>query len=314
MDIKNILVVSPMYNEIEKLINGKNVPTGKQFRYMPSENVTPEDYQWADAFVSFKRPANFSFENIKWVHSFGAGVDKLLKGGTWKKDVVLTRTICSFGEKISEYSLSYILRDLQNHDTYWSLKENKEWNEIPPTPINEKKVVVFGTGVIGQEVARTLSFFGVKIFGVSLSGKQKDYFQEVFSSESQAFQAILPKVDYLINTMPLTEKTTNLFDEALFNQLENAFFINVGRGESVDNEALLKALSNGKVRKAVLDVFPEEPLPVTDPFWEHPNVVVTPHISALTTAEEGVDCFLDTLYKMEENKELPNVVDLSKGF
>ncbi|MDQ0256799.1 phosphoglycerate dehydrogenase-like enzyme [Evansella vedderi] len=314
MEIKHILIVSPMHKEIEALLKTKNVPMDKEFRFHTEETVTEQDYDWADTFVSFKRPANFRFGNIKWVHSFGAGVDKIMKNIQWKEDVLLTRTICSFGEKISEYALSHLLRDLQNHDKYTDMQENKIWKEVAPIPMKEKKVVVFGTGVIGQEVARSLSFFGVNVYGVSLSGKQKEYFKEVYSSEGEGYYQAISAADYVINTMPLTKITEGIFNRAFFNALENAFFINVGRGESVDNGALLEALDKGRVRKAVLDVFPEEPLPKEDVFWTHPKVMVTPHISALTTAEDGLDCFLDTLTNIENDNEIPNLVDLKKGF
>ncbi|UCZ55232.1 D-2-hydroxyacid dehydrogenase [Bacillus shivajii] len=313
MKINKILFASPMYREIEEMFKKQDVDQTKQFRFRHPEEVSEEDYLWADAFVAFKRPDNFTFGNIKWVHSFGAGVDKILKDVEWKDDVVLTRTVCSFGQKISEYCLSYILRDLQNHDRYEDLQKQKEWRAEAPSPLYERQVTVYGTGVIGQEVAKTLSSFGMKVYGVSLSGKQKKHFKDVFSSENGSHD-VLAEADYVINTMPLTEKTRGMFDKALFNQSSNAVFINVGRGESVDNRALLEALDDGKVRKAILDVFQEEPLPENDPFWTHPNVVVTPHISAVTTPEEGVDCFIDTLHKIENNLLLSNQVDLNKGF
>ncbi|PYZ95003.1 dihydrofolate reductase [Salipaludibacillus keqinensis] len=313
MDIKNILFVSPMYKDIQSILNDKRVNEEKQFRFRSEEDVVEEDYLWADGFVSFKRPDNFSFANMKWVHSFGAGVDKILQGEPWKEDVVLTRTISSFGQKISEYCLSYILGDVQKHDTYEELKNEKDWNPLVPIPLHEKQAVIYGTGVIGQEVAKTLSYFGVKVYGVSLSGNKKDHFQDVFSSESD-YTHILAKTEYVINTMPLTEKTKEMFHSTLFSHMNEAMFINVGRGESVSNQDLLEALTKKNVRFAVLDVFHEEPLPKEDPFWAHPQVTVTPHISAVTTPNEGVDCFLETLDRLEKDQPLLNEVDLSKGF
>ncbi|WP_096438775.1 D-2-hydroxyacid dehydrogenase [Alteribacter populi] len=313
MEISNILFASPMYKEIETILKNKDVNQSKQFRFLSEEDVTEEDYGWADAFVAFKRPDNFTFGNIKWVHSLGAGVDKILKDIDWKDDVVLTRMVSSFGQKISEYCISYILRDSQHHDQYEDWQSKKEWNQLAPTPLHEKQVVVYGTGVIGQEVAKTLAYFGVKVFGVSLSGNSKEPFTDVFSSEDEGHHA-LSEADYVINTIPLTEKTRKMFDESLFNKCENVVFINVGRGESVDNQVLMEALHKGNVRKAILDVFQDEPLPENDPFWTHPNVVVTPHISAVTTPEEGVDCFLETLDHIENNNPVPNLVDLKKGF
>lgn len=119
---------------------------------------------------------------------------------------------------------------------------------------------------------------------------------------------------YIINTLPLTEKTERLFDDNIFRQLSNVGFINVGRGASLDEKALLHALNNNHVKFAVLDVFAQEPLPEENQLWSHPNVCLTPHISAVTTPNEGVNCFIETLKNIEENKPLHNKVDINKGF
>jgi len=112
----------------------------------------------------------------------------------------------------------------------------------------------------------------------------------------------------------LTEKTELLFNKDFFCHVKGAGFINVGRGASVDERALLAALEEYKVRYAVLDVFTEEPLPEEHPFWKHPNVKITPHISAVTTPEEGVECFLETLKNIEENNPLRNKVDIQRQY
>ncbi len=312
--INHILFVSPMYRDIKSILENKGFDDRKEVRYRSEQGVTTEDYRWADSLVTFNRPENFQFENIKWVHSLGAGIDKILKREKWKDDVVLTRTICSFGQKISEYCLSYILRDVQNHNMYESFQSKKEWKPIAPTPLRKKQVVIFGTGVIGQEVAKVLTSFGVTVFGVSLSGKAKEPFTGIFSSEDSNYDHYLARADYVINTMPLTEKTRSMFNTNFFHKCSQTCFINIGRGESVHYESLLKALNSGQIRKAVLDVFEEEPLPTDDLLWNHPNVIITPHISAVTTPEEGVECFIDTLHKIENEAPLPNKVDLTKGF
>ena len=121
-------------------------------------------------------------------------------------------------------------------------------------------------------------------------------------------------MNYIINTLPLTEKTEKVFNERIFSHLSNAGFINVGRGASVDEEDLLQALTVNHVSFAVLDVFAQEPLPENNPFWSHPRILITPHISAVTTPNEGAACFLETLKNIEENKPLKNIVDIKKGY
>jgi len=310
MKISNVLVVSPMHKDIQWLLSEKKIQ--KNFRYLPEDQVAEHDLEWADAFVAFNIKTQFDYRHVKWVHSLGAGVDSFLFKKEWPEHVLLTRTICSFGQRIAEFCLSYILKDIQFHDLFHQHKLEKRWAPMTPGLLCEQKVMIFGTGEIGQTVARILTFLGADVYGVSLSGKEKEFFTEVKSMES--YEARLYEMDYIINTLPLTENTTGLFDSAFFNGVSNVGFLNVGRGASLDEEALLQALHNKQVRFAVLDVFHNEPLPEENQLWQHPKVWITPHISAVTTPSEGVDCFVDTLMKLEENQPLANKVDILKGY
>ncbi|MFB3166546.1 D-2-hydroxyacid dehydrogenase [Neobacillus sp. 179-C4.2 HS] len=310
MKIKNILLVSPMFRELQALIE-KDIPD-KTFRFMPEEELSQEDLSWADALVSFNLKAEYDYSSVKWVHSLGAGVDRFLHKKDWNQEILLTRTICSFGQRIAEYCLSYILKDLQLHDRFKEQQQQKNWVQSTPKLITEQKVLVYGTGEIGQTIAKVFSGLGVDVYGVSLSGKEKAGFKEVMTVNSHF--SVLKEMNYVINTLPLTERTEKLFDGAIFKQLSNAGFINVGRGASIDEEALLLALNDNTVSFAVLDVFDQEPLPKNNPLWDHPRVQITPHISAVTTPSEGAACFLETLKNIDENRPLKNIVDTKKGY
>lgn len=310
MRIQNILVTSRLYKEIEAILLTKQL--NNDFLFIPEEQVTQKELQWADAYVGFGPTNHFTFENIKWVHSLGAGVDRFLLNRDWKEDVLLTRTMCSFGERIREYCLSYILRDLQKHEAFMDKQQNRLWQPETPPLISGKKVMIYGTGDIGQSVASLFSQLGFEVEGVSMSGTSKEGFAKVFPVYQEKHR--LAEMDYIINTLPLTRETTHLFNSPFFEKLSGAVFINVGRGASVDEAALLSALRQNHVRSAILDVFSEEPLPESNPLWTEPNVVITPHISAVTTAEEAVNCFLETLEKVEANEVLKNRVAVQKGY
>jgi glyoxylate/hydroxypyruvate reductase len=299
-----------MYRELQTLIE-KEAPN-KTFRFMPEDKLSQKDISWADALVSFNLKADYDYSTVKWVHSLGAGVDRFLHKKDWNQEILLTRTICSFGQRIAEYCLSYILKDLQLHDRFQAQQQQKKWVQLTPKLIGEQKVLVYGTGEIGQMIAKVFSGLGVDVYGVSLSGKEKAGFNKVMTIDSHF--SVLNEMNYLINTLPLTERTEKLFDGAIFNQLSNAGFINVGRGASVAEGALLQALTNNNVRFAVLDVFEVEPLPESNPLWKHPGIQITPHISAVTTPSEGAACFLETLKNIDENRPLDNKVDTKKGY
>lgn len=310
MNINNILIVSPMYKEIQMMIDKKGLDYN--FRYLSEQNVSNDDFVWADAFVGFNLKGNYDYGQVQWVHSLGAGVDRFLHNKTWAEHVLLTRTICSFGQRIAEYCLSYMLKDLQYHDTFKQLQQEKTWKPMTPKLLSEQKVMIYGTGEIGQKTAEFFSSFGLEVYGVSLSGQKKNHFKQVFSFDDH-FSA-LSEINYVINTLPLTQQTERLFDDKIFSHLSNVGFINVGRGASLDENALLQAIEQNQVRYAVLDVFTVEPLPENNPLWSNPNVMITPHISAVTTPEEAVECFVETLKNIEGNQPLNNQVDIQRGY
>ncbi|WP_147534631.1 D-2-hydroxyacid dehydrogenase [Bacillus marasmi] len=310
MEINNILVVSPMFKQLQQLIEAEKLQ--KQFRYSSEQDFNKEALAWADALVAFNLKDNFDYSHVKWVHSLGAGVDRFLYQKKWDENVLLTRTICSFGQRIAQYCLSYILKDIQLHDTFHKNQLQKRWEPKTPKLLQEHKVMIFGTGEIGQTVAKIFSELGMTVYGVSLSGAQKVSFHEVLTMEN--FHSHLSDVNYIINTMPLTEKTSGFFNEDFFKCVHEAGFINVGRGASVNERALLEAIGQKRIKFAVLDVFSVEPLSIESLLWEQDNVYITPHISAVTTPEEGFACFIQTLNNIENNLPLNNQVDVKKGY
>ncbi|WP_261129631.1 D-2-hydroxyacid dehydrogenase [Bacillus sp. Marseille-Q3570] len=310
MDIHNILVAGNYEEQFQEQLPAK---TPLSFLFKRIDEITEEDLAWADAYVGFKPCPGFNITEIKWVHSFNAGVNNYLEIDGWEEhDILLTRTVCSFGQRISEYCLSYVLRDLQYHHYFEGKQTEKKWTPKTPRMMKDQTIVIFGTGEIGQEAAKVFSNFGATVYGISQSGKQKQYFQKV--GETSSADMLVAQADWIISTLPLTIETTKLFDRTFFSNLNGAAFINVGRGDTVDEQALNEALNSRRVRYAVLDVLEKEPLPTSSELWERDDIVITPHISAVTELDEAIACFLDTLKRVENNEVLPNRVDFLKGY
>ena len=310
MAIQNILVAG----NYEELFRQKLPRTNKHnFRFIPIENITHEDLLWANVYVGSKPCENFNLKELQWVHTFNAGVNNYLEIDGWlKNNVLLTRTVCSFGQRISEYCLSYILKELQLHSFFTEKQTNKTWEPKTPKMIKDLSIVVYGTGEIGQEVAKTFDGFGAKVYGVSYSGKQKEFFTKVVKVEDAS--SYIQNANWIISTLPLTNETKKLFNKEFFSNMNSASFINVGRGATVDETALIQALNNGDVKHAVLDVLTVEPLPTSSELWSRNDVTITPHISAVTEIGEAITCFLDTLHRVENNFELQNKVDVKRGY
>lgn len=310
MDIKKVIVTGRMYKDLEKIAL---LDTKREYLFLPEEQVSANHFDWADGYVAFKPTTSFHFGKLQWVHALGAGVDAFLRNREWKKDVVLTRTVGSFGRKIGEYCLSYLLADTQRHAIFQQNQRDRQWLPSQMKLLHELNIVIFGTGTIGEEVARMLRTFGVTVHGVSRSGAANSHFDSVLPITK--VHAVLAQADWVINTLPLTPMTDGLFGMGLFSHMHGASFINVGRGASVDDNALLEAIESGHVRKAVLDVFREEPLLAQSPLWAHPNVVVTPHISAITGLDEAIDELLAVLGEMDSGQKLSrHAVDVNRGY
>lgn len=310
MKVKNIIVTGRLYKELENHLRYSPLLKNKEIVFLPESEITENALRKADGYASFKPCSNFKFYNLKWIHSFGAGVDSFLFNRSWKDDVVLTRTTGIFGRKIAQYCLSYMLSRSQYHKEFQEGKEKKQWNVRVPVDLKDQYVIVLGTGDIGQEIAKTLNYFGVYIVGVSLSGRNKLGFSKVIKVEE--LDQHLPKTHWIINTLPLTKKTYKILNRDVFCKTNGASLINVGRGETIEDDDLLLALDAGNIKEAILDVFSKEPLEQESKFWENPKITITPHISAITTVEEAGDSFLKTLTNLENQNYSPNIVDIKR--
>ncbi|MCZ8516004.1 D-2-hydroxyacid dehydrogenase [Paenibacillus filicis] len=310
MNIQHILISGRLQEELKGLAERRK---DKHFRFVPENETSEQDYAWADAFVGFKPTEGFSFARLQWVHATGAGVDAFLLGREWPNDVLLTRTTGAFGAKIGEYCLGHILSDLQRHSALVSDQASKRWAPAAAGMLQGQTVILFGTGTVGRGVAERLAAFGVRVIGISLSGRRVPGFTETGSLDSAVM--LLPEAHWVINTLPLTDATYKLFDEKMFRHMKGAGFINVGRGASVDTRALLQALERQQLRCAILDVFEEEPLPKDSPLWEHPGIRITPHISAVTSPEEAEESLLRVFEHIDKGSfPLPQQVDTQRGY
>ncbi|WAH38884.1 D-2-hydroxyacid dehydrogenase [Alicyclobacillus dauci] len=312
MDIRRIIVTGRLAEELEPLLTNER---NREFRFVSERTLSQDLLNWADAFVGFQLYDGFDYRHLQWIHALGAGVDRFVGYLDPDGDAVLTRTVGPFGERITEYCLSYMLQDLQHHRVFLRAQREHKWSVLAPMPLKEQTVVIFGTGEIGRRVAETLATFGVKVCGVSLHGDARRGFSRVLSIRSiPSDTSPLSAADWVINTLPLTPATKELFDDRIFSVFNNVGLIQVGRGETVKTSALKRAMENKNVRFAVLDVFENEPLPADSDLWGEEDIRITPHIAALTTAAEAAESLLGTLRSMESGLPLTNRVNLKLGY
>jgi phosphoglycerate dehydrogenase-like enzyme len=265
----------------------------------------------ANAVAGFDFLEHLDLSNIEWIHSFGAGVDSFLtKTSDYEHNITITRTIGKLGDKIGEYCLTYALAQCKHIFQTYKQQQHKNWNQNTGENLFDKSVLILGTGTIGKGVASAFNKKVQRIVGVNSSGIASSHFDDVKSwkkFKNENFKII-------INTLPNTPNTKGILNKHFFSQFNNALFINVGRGDTVDDMGLIKALDNNHLSSAVLDVFKKEPLPITSKLWEHDKIIVTPHQSGLTTIEDVKQDFEQAYLGLKNNTKNKLFVNAKRGY
>jgi phosphoglycerate dehydrogenase-like enzyme len=282
-----------------------------EFRAMHPNAATAEDVGWAEALVGFRRPAA-GLGGARWVHCIGAGVDGWTRDVSWPDDVLLTRTTQSFAVPIGEYVLARVLAAAQEIPALVHDQDARRWRSFVPSIVHGTRAVVIGTGDLGRGIAERLTAVGIEVTGVSRSGRKAQGFNRVVSQGS--LDQVLPGATWLVLAAPLTDETRSMINDAALSHVRDCWLINVARAPLVDEAAMLRALDDGRLAGAALDVFSTEPLPPDSPLWSHPRVMISPHIAGVTSIPGAVDGFLSALGALEAGRMPERVVDVGEGY
>lgn len=195
-------------------------------------------------------------------------------------------------------------------------QNNKKWDsKIQQGEINGATLGIVGLGSIGREIAKKASFMGMHVIGVKSTSESVPYVEKVYSQEEMI--EVFKQSDYIINLLPGTKETEKIINNKYFSQMkEGACFINMGRGSTVDEEDFIEALKSGKIRIGASDVYQQEPLPETSPFWDLENFIITPHICGHSTKyfEKALEVIEPNLMAFDGRGEFINIVDLNRGY
>ncbi|TDF92534.1 D-2-hydroxyacid dehydrogenase [Paenibacillus piri] len=254
---------------------------------------------------------------LRWVQSWGAGVDRFPLESFEKANVVLTHTSGIHPNPISEHVFAMMLSLTRKiHLSIHNQREQK-WQLVgAPGEMHGKTVGIIGVGAIGTEIARLAKAFGMKVLGVKRTVATAPYVDRMVGLSE--LDEVLRESDYIVVTLPLTKQTVHVFGRRQFQAMKpGAYFINIGRGGTTDTEALIEALHSGAIAGAGLDVYETEPLPRDHPLWLMDNVMMTPHNSGSTEYydDRAMDIFLQNLRYYITGKELRlNRVDPVKQY
>ena len=272
--------------------------------------------EYTDETILFGRPNMVAeilpkMPSVNWVQSTWAGVTPVIEAE--RRDYVLTGVKDVFGPQMSEYVIGYLLAHELRVIKRLKSQHQHHWDKTLSGQLEGKRLGIMGTGSIGQHIAKTAGDFDITVSGVSRSGNLQPGFVKVM--QTNELHDFLEKIDYLVSILPDTPDTDNLLDaNALARLPKHAYFINIGRSNVVDHDALIDALKNNRLAGAALDVFDEEPVPKDSPLWDAPNLSITAHVAAVSYPSIIAPIFIDNYRRYVKKQALKYVVDFDAGY
>lgn len=290
------------------------------FIFKENMDEAMNDIVRADVLVGFGGQITESIieqaDQLKWIMIMAAGVDQLPKDIIRKKNIRVTNARGIHKTPMAEYAISMLLQVSRNERQQIENQTAHKWKPVRVDEMNEKTLLIAGTGAIGSEVARLAKAFNMKTIGVSRSGKRKEYFDETVTN--QEVMPKLNKADFIVSVLPSTSETKHFFTYDHFKQMQNhAVFLNMGRGDVLEIDELVQAIRDKEVGHAVLDVFETEPLPEEHFLWDEPNVTITPHMSGLSPyyIKRALAIFEHNLEQFKKQQsDLMNEINILRGY
>lgn len=259
-------------------------------------------------------------KNLKWVHTTSAGasdIANVLKN----TDIILTNSSGVHPIPIAEHVFTFLLMFArQIYKSYRMQIEDKKWfqdyNLLAIEELYGKTIGIVGFGRIGKRIAKVSKGFDMHVLALLHNSGAHDPNVDMEYLPEQ-LNKLLNQSDFVINCLPLTNETKNFFTMDKFKQMKSsAYFINIGRGKTVDENDLINALKQNIIAGAGLDVFAEEPLSEQSELWNLKNIIITPHYAGLTPRyiDRVVEIFCTNLQSYLQKKPMPNLVDKEKGY
>lgn len=308
---QSVLIVSSDADALASLVD-----PGEELAVATASDETEAMRAYDGQAILFGSPLSISkvlpeMPTVEWVQSTWAGNAPLLE--LERRDYVLTGIKGVFGPQMAEYVIGYLLAHELRIAKRLEEQRERRWFAEHSGRLSGKRMGIMGTGSIGQAIARQAASLGVSATGLSRTGKATEGFENVLPVDR--IDEFLPGLDYLVGVLPDTAETTDLLNAATLALLPaNSVFVNVGRANVVDDDVLVKALNDGHLGGAVLDVFDEEPVPDESPLWNTPNLTITAHIAAVSYPELIVPIFLENYRRFISGQKLMHVIDFEQGY
>ena len=298
--------------------------------WLRDEATSPEAKARVDELLSdvevvyvARVPADLSQRapKLRWVQFVGTGIDSLVAAGVLGGPFTLTNVTGTNALPIAEHCFLFMLMFVKRMQACLDLQRDHAYKREPVRPdfIEGKTLGVLGLGGIGLEVARLGKAFHMRVLGTrrTITTRQHDVGDVDELYPPGELHELLAQCDFVVVALPLTDETRGAFGEAELRAMKpSSHLINVGRGKLIDEAALVRALQNGEIAGAGLDVFATEPLPPDSPLWDMSNVIMTPHVAGDITdnRDRATRFFCDNLRRYLAGEPLHNVVDPARGY
>lgn len=253
---------------------------------------------------------------LKWIQSSAAGMDHCLVPSVIASDIPVTSCSGLFAPQVAEQTAAILLGLLRSMPAFYKAQQRKEFIRRPTDDLLGKTVGIVGFGGNGRQISRVLAPFGVRQIATDLFPTEKPAELDALWPADRLHD-LLRESDVVILCVPLNADTMHMVSQKEFAAMkEGAYFVNVARGQVVQESALVEALTSGHLRGAGLDVTETEPLPAASPLWDFSNVVITPHVGAQSAirVDVTVDFFCRNLELFKRGERLANLVDKHLGF
>ena len=281
------------------------------------EAFDPADVRYI--FVWKPKPDAFDgLDGLKAVLSLGAGVDALMKHPRLPDAPIVRFVDADLSQRMSDYVVAHVTMHHRLYTRFRADQKAKRWSQLYPPAASETTVGIMGMGVLGQDAVARLKPLGFALRSWSRTPKAINGVEGFAGEES--FEAFLGGTDILVNLLPLTPETTGILNYQTFGKLRRGkldggpVIVNAARGGHQREADIVKALGDGTLGAASLDVFETEPLPASSPLWDIENCYITPHIAAISNEKSGVAYFSKIIRAHEAGEPLINVVDRKRGY
>lgn len=272
----------------------------------------------ADILITFKFDMEMldRAKKVKWVQALSAGVDSYPLDEIKKRGIILTNGRGIHKIYMAEYAICVMIMLARNIHTMLLNKYEGKWDrKINQGEINGATLGILGLGSIGVEIAKKAKFMGMHVIGVKGSISDVEYVDKIYLPDDMA--QVFKTSDYIINLLPSMQNTFKIIDKRYFDIMkEDACFINMGRGNTVNEDDMIQALKNGKIRALASDVFFTEPLPEDSPLWKMENVIITPHLCGESNKymERALPIIENNIKAYMGEGEFVNLVSFEKGY